>query len=72
LFARLRQYIAGFRGFEHDARVFLITTLLSSGAISLFWINFNLYLAALGLTPSTIGLIAGTTRWPPRSLMRSR
>jgi MFS family permease len=57
---RVRQYIAGFRGFERDARVFLFTTLLSSGSISLFWINFNLYLAALGLAPATIGLIAAT------------
>jgi len=56
--ARLWQYVAGFRGFERDARVFLFTTLLSSGAISLFWINFNLYLAAIGLDTSTIGLIA--------------
>jgi MFS family permease len=55
---RIRLYIAGFRGFEPDARVFLVTTLLSGGAISLFWINFNLYLAALGLSPPTIGLIA--------------
>jgi MFS family permease len=60
LLTRLRQYIAGFRGFERDARVFLVTTLLSSGAISLFWINFNLYLAALGLSAPTIGLIATT------------
>jgi MFS family permease len=57
---RLQQYVSGFRGFERDARVFLFTTLLSSGAISLFWINFNLYLAALGLAPATIGLIATT------------
>ncbi|HUG47452.1 MAG TPA: MFS transporter [Candidatus Limnocylindria bacterium] len=57
---RLGRYIAGFRGFGPDARVFLFTTLLSSGAISLFWINFNLYLAALGLDRSTIGLIATT------------
>jgi hypothetical protein len=26
---RIRLYIAGFRGFERDARVFLVTTLLS-------------------------------------------
>jgi MFS family permease len=60
LFSRTRRYASGFRGFERDARVFLITTLLSSGAISLFWINFNLYLAALGLDRSLIGLIATT------------
>jgi len=60
MIGRLRQYVSGFRGFERDARLFLVTTLLSSGAISLFWINFNLYLAALGLDRSTIGLIATT------------
>jgi MFS family permease len=60
LLNRLQKYIAGFRGFERDARVFLATSLLSGGAISLFWINFNLYLNALGLTPATIGLIATT------------
>ena len=58
MLARLKLYVAGFRGFERDARVFLATTVLSSGAISLFWINFNLYLAAIGLDTSTIGLIA--------------
>jgi MFS family permease len=58
--SRLRHYLTGFRGFDRDARVFLVTTLLSSGAISLFWINFNLYLAALDVSPSTIGLIAAT------------
>ena len=29
-----------------------------SAAFSLYWINFNLYLAALGHSPATIGLIA--------------
>ncbi|HEY7599198.1 MAG TPA: MFS transporter [Candidatus Limnocylindrales bacterium] len=60
MLSRLRRYLAGYRGFERDARVFLVTTVLSGGAVSLFWINFNLYLAALGLPPATIGLIATT------------
>ena len=55
---RLTAYIARFTGFERDARVFLIAALVSGAAISLYWIDFNLYLAALGLTPATIGLIA--------------
>lgn len=55
---RIRQFMAGYRGFERDARLFLVTTVLSSGAISLYWINFYLYLAALGIDRSTIGLIA--------------
>ncbi len=60
MLARLGLYVSGFRGFQRDARIFLVTTMLSSGAISLYWINFNLYLAALGLERSTIGLIATT------------
>ncbi len=55
---RLTAYIARFTGFERDARVFLIAALVSGAAMSLYWIDFNLYLAALGLSPATIGLIA--------------
>jgi MFS family permease len=55
---RLRRYLISFSGFDRDARLFLLTTLVAGAAISLFWINFNLYLAALGLPASTIGLIA--------------
>jgi MFS family permease len=51
-------FLAGYRGFERDARVFLVGTVFASGAIALFWINFNLYLASLGLDAETIGLIA--------------
>jgi len=58
--AAFRDYIQGFRGFERDARVFLVATLFSGAAISLFWIDFNLYLAALGLDRATIGLVAAT------------
>ena len=56
--AQFRQYLRGFRGFELDARVFLLGSLLTSAAISLYWIDFNLYLAALGQDAATIGLIA--------------
>ena len=56
--ARFRHYLEGFRGFERDARVFLLGSLLTSAAISLYWIDFNLYLAALGQDAATIGLIA--------------
>lgn len=58
--AAFRDYVQGFRGFERDARVFLVATLFSGAAISLFWIDFNLYLAALGLDRATIGLVAAT------------
>jgi len=58
--AAFREYVQGFRGFERDARVFLVATLFSGAAISLFWIDFNLYLAALGVDRATIGLVAAT------------
>jgi MFS family permease len=44
--------------FHRDARWFLLTSLISGAALSLYWIDFNLYLASLGLSTSTIGLIA--------------
>ena len=54
---RVAAYVARFTGFERDARVFLAAALISGAAISLYWIDFNLYLSALGLSPATIGLI---------------
>ncbi len=55
---RIRAEIGRFRGFERDARVFLIAALVAGAALSLYWIDFNLYLASLGIAPPTIGLIA--------------
>ena len=54
----LRRFLAGYRGFERDAWIFLLGTVFAAGAIGLFWINFNLYLASLGVDAATIGLIA--------------
>ena len=48
----------GLGRFHRDARLFLITTVVSGGALSLYWIDFNLYLASLGLEPATIGVVA--------------
>jgi MFS family permease len=48
----------GFGRFHRDARLFLVTTVVSGGALSLYWIDFNLYLASLGLEPATIGVVA--------------
>ena len=48
----------GIGRFHRDARLFLITTVVSGGALSLYWIDFNLYLASLGLEPATIGVVA--------------
>ncbi len=55
---RLREYAATFTGFERDARRYLLVTLVAGAAISLYWIDFNLYLASIGVPRSTIGLIA--------------
>ena len=44
--------------FHRDARIFLVTTLVGGAALSLYWIDFNLYLASLGFSTSTIGLVA--------------
>ena len=44
--------------FHRDARIFLATTLVSGAALSLYWIDFNLYLASLGHSTATIGLVA--------------
>ena len=44
--------------FHRDARLFLLTTLISGAALSLYWIDFNLYLASLGLSTATIGVVS--------------
>ena len=44
--------------FHRDARLFLVTTLVGGAAMSLYWIDFNLYLASLGFSTATIGLVA--------------
>jgi MFS family permease len=48
----------GIGRFHRDARVFLVTTVVAGGALSLYWIDFNLYLASLGYPPATIGVVA--------------
>lgn len=55
---RAGRYVGRFTGFEPDARRYLLATLFAGGAVSLYWINFNLYLAAIGVPRPTIGLIA--------------
>lgn len=44
--------------FHRDARIFLVTTLVAGAALSLYWIDFNLYLSSLGYSTATIGLVA--------------
>jgi MFS family permease len=58
---RTRRYLATFGGFEPDARRFLFSALLAGAAMSLYWIDFNLYLVSLGIDAPTIGLIATTS-----------
>ena len=58
MIGRALAYANTFRGFEPDARRFLIATLVLGAAGSLWWIDFNLYLDALGLSRSTIGLVS--------------
>ncbi len=55
----LRRYARTFSGFERDARIFLVATLVYGVALSLWWVDFNLYLTALGFDPAFIG-ITGT------------
>jgi MFS family permease len=50
--------IRAYGRFNRDARMILLTTLLFGAALSLYWIDFNLYLAALGYSPATIGLVS--------------
>ena len=55
----LRRYVRSFTGFERDARIFLLTTLVLGITGSLWWVDFNLYLTSLAFDPAFIG-IAGT------------
>lgn len=48
----------GLGRFHRDARLFLVTTFVAGAALSLYWIDFNLYLASLGLSTATIGLVS--------------
>jgi MFS family permease len=54
----LRRYARSFTGFERDARIFLLTTLVYGVALSLWWVDFNLYLVALDFDPAFIGVAA--------------
>ena len=53
----LVRYLRSLTGFERDARLFLFVTLASGSAVSLWWIDFNLYLRSLGIDPALIGLV---------------
>jgi MFS family permease len=51
----LARYLYSFTGFGRDARLFLLTTIIYGAALSLYWVDFNLYLGAIGLDRPTIG-----------------
>ena len=53
--AALARYLRGFTGFGRDARLFLLTTVVFGAALSLYWIDFNLYLESIGMDRPTIG-----------------
>jgi MFS family permease len=50
--------VGSVRRYRRDARLFLVTTFVAGAALSLYWIDFNLYLASLGLSPATIGVVS--------------
>src|ERR1035437_2814083 len=45
----LARYLRSFTGFSRDARLFLLTTIAYGAALSLYWIDFNLYLESIGM-----------------------
>lgn len=48
----------GIGRFHRDARLFLVTSLVAGAALSLYWVDFNLYLRSLGLSTATIGIVS--------------
>jgi MFS family permease len=58
----LARYLRSFTGFSRDARRFLITTVVFGAAISLYWIDFNLYLEAIGIDRPTIGWLLAVSQ----------
>jgi len=53
----IARYLRTFTGFSRDARLFLLTTIVFGAAMSLYWIDFNLYLESIGVDRSTLGLL---------------
>jgi MFS family permease len=50
--------VRGVGRFHRDARLFLVTTFVAGAALSLYWIDFNLYLSSLGLSTALIGVVS--------------
>jgi MFS family permease len=76
--AALRRYARSFTGFERDARIFLLVTLVYGVTLSLWWVDFNLYLKALGFDGAFVGVVgtasaaAGALIAFPASLISDR
>jgi MFS family permease len=74
----LARYARSFTGFERDARIFLLATVAIGIMFSLWWVDFNLYLTALGFDPAFIGLtgaawsLAGVLVAVPLSMLSNR
>jgi MFS family permease len=58
----LARYLRSFTGFSRDARLFLLTTIVFGAALSLYWIDFNLYLESIGLDRPTIGWLLSVSQ----------
>ena len=56
------RYLRSFTGFGRDARLFLLTTIVFGAALSLYWIDFNLYLESIGLGRATIGWLMAASQ----------
>jgi MFS family permease len=56
------RYLNSFTGFGRDARRFLLTTLVFGAALSLYWIDFNLYLESIGVDNTTIGWLMAASQ----------
>jgi MFS family permease len=75
---RLARYLHSFTGFGRDARLFLLTTIVYGAAVSLYWIDFNLYLKSIGVDNSTLGwmlalsMLAGVVVALPASALSDR
>ena len=74
----LARYVHSFTGFGRDARLFLLTTIVYGAAVSLYWIDFNLYLKSIGVDNSTLGwmlalsMLAGVVVALPASALSDR
>ena len=74
----LTGYLRTFTGFSRNAKLFLLTSVAFGAAISLYWIDFNLYLESIGVNNETIGWLmafsqlAGVLIALPASILSDR